>query len=92
MEAAERETTINMCDADDTVRIWTAQRKVITKLRKNTAFTEIGSGVHGGTEWAAFTIPVDRWTPSAGVKRVLNLTEEQRAERAARFAEARAGR
>ena len=92
MEAAERETIINMSDADETVRIWTAQRKVITKLRKNDAFTQIGAGFHDGTEWAEFTIPASRWTPSGGVKRVLHLTEEQRAARAERFALARGAR
>ncbi len=33
MIAVERETTITISDADDLVRIWTAQRKVITALR-----------------------------------------------------------
>ena len=92
MEAAERETIINMNDADETVHVWTAQRKVITKLRRNDAFTEVGQGTYEGTEWARFTIPVSRWNPASGVKRVMNLTEEQRAARAERFALARGAR
>ena len=70
--AEERETTIRLSDADDLVHIWTAQRPVITKLRKNDAFTETGSGVYGTSPWAEFTIPAERFAFSA--KRL--VTEE----------------
>jgi hypothetical protein len=88
--AFERETTINASDGDDLVRIWTAQRTVITRLRRHKSFTEVKSGVDtDGFQWAEFTIPADRWNPATGAKRTLNLTEEQRAERAARLLRAR---
>lgn len=87
---AERETTITTSDVDDLVHIWSAQRKHITKMRRNPAFTEVRSGLHGSSEWAAFTIPVDRWSP-LGVKRSVSLTEQQREERRTRLLEAREG-
>jgi multidrug efflux pump subunit AcrB len=74
----ERETTINASDADELVRIWTAQRTYITKMRNNPAFTEVKSGMYGTSAWAQFTIPADRWSP-LGVKRQLTLTDAQRA-------------
>lgn len=77
MIAAERETTVNASDDDELVRVWTAQRAVITRLRRDSAFTEVGSGVSDGTEWAEFTTPADRWTP-AGVRRTRNISDEQR--------------
>jgi hypothetical protein len=86
LEPGERETIVNACDADGLVRIWTAQRTVITRLRKDPAFTEIDSGHQEGTEWARFTIPADEWTP-AGVKRKRNLSPDQRAQAAARARE-----
>ena len=73
--AAERETIIRWDDEADMVSIWSAQRPVITKLRRNPAFTEVKSGSHGSSPWAEFTIPVDRFT--FGAKRV--LSEETKA-------------
>jgi hypothetical protein len=78
LTAPERETVITLNDEDATVHIWTAQRTVITALRKREAFTEVGSGTHGSSPWAAFTIPVDQWSPATGVKRSRNLSDEQR--------------
>lgn len=87
--AEERETTVTASDADDTVRIWTAQRSVITRLRNHPAFTETGTGRHGTSQWAQFEIPADRWSP-AGVRRTLTLTDEQRAARGERLRQGRA--
>lgn len=81
--AWERETIINASDGDQTVKIWTAQRRYITRLRRNPTFTEIATGFHGNTEWAEFTIPADKWNPASGAKRT--LTDEQRAALAARM-------
>lgn len=78
LTAPERETTINVSDDSDLVRIWTAQRKHITRLRKNPAFTETATGYHGSTEWAEFTIPADSWNPASGAKRRVTMTAEQR--------------
>ena len=83
--APERETTIRTSDDDELVYIWTAQRKYITRLRKDAAFTEVGAGFYGDSEWAEFTIPVDRWSP-VGVKRTRNMTSKARNEAAARLA------
>lgn len=76
LSAPERETVINMDDESELVMIFTAQRRIITKLRANSAFTEVRSGTHGGSLWAEFTIPTDRFT--IGSKRV--VTDETRAE------------
>lgn len=90
LSAAERETVVTTSDANELVRIWTAQRRFITRLRKNPQFTEVQSGFYGTTEWAAFTIPVDRWSP-LGVKRLVSLTEQQRNDARTRLQAARGG-
>lgn len=79
MNADERETIVNASDGDDLVRIWTAQRRYITKMRNDSRFTETASGVHETTEWAEFTIEARSWSP-LGVKRRVSLTEQQRNE------------
>jgi len=90
LHATERETTVTITDADDTVRIWTAQRRYIGRLRRHPAYAEIATGFHDGSEWAEFTIPADRWNPATGAKRErAPMTDEQRAEAAARLARAR---
>lgn len=81
---AERETVVNAHDEDEMVRIWTAQRKYITKMRRDPAFTEVASGHHDNTEWAMFTIPANRWSP-CGVKRTRNMSPEAKAQAAARL-------
>jgi hypothetical protein len=88
--APERETVITTTDADTRVRIWTAQRKYISRLKKNPAFTLVKEGEHGSSPWAEFTIPADQWSPAGGAKRKLNLTVEQRAAAAQRLRVARA--
>ena len=85
----ERETTVNASDGDQVVRIWTAQRKHITRMRRHDSFTETATGYHGGTEWAEFTIPASDWNPASGAKRKRNLTDEQRQALADRLAKAR---
>ena len=85
----ERETTVNASDGDGVVRIWTAQRKHITRMRRHDSFTETATGYHGGTEWAEFTIPASDWNPASGAKRKRNLTDEQRQALADRLAKAR---
>ena len=68
LTADERETVVNADDGNDTVRIGTALAMVITRLRRDPAFTEVASGSHGSTPWAEFTIPAANWSP-AGVRR-----------------------
>ena len=68
--AAERETIVNMSDADDTVRIWSSQRSVIAAMRRKPEhFTEVDSGVHGSSPWASFTSVTDRWSLTTGARR-----------------------
>jgi hypothetical protein len=89
LHASERETTVTTTDADDTVRIWTAQRRHIGRMRRHPAFTEVGTGFYDGSEWAEFAIPADQWPPASGAKRKSNLTDEQKQAAAARLAAAR---
>ena len=92
MNASERETVVNTTDDDELVRIWTAQRRHITRLRKNPAFTEVASGHHESTEWAEFTIPARSWNPASGAKRrSRQMSDEQRIAASERLAAARAG-
>ena len=88
----ERETTLTMSDGDDLVRISTAQRTMITALRKKPAFTEVATGFHGTTEWAEFTIPREKFNLAKAVKSSLNLTDEQRETRRANMARLHAHR
>lgn len=85
LSAAERETTVTITDADDVVRIWTAQRRYLGRLRRHPSYTEVKSGTHGGTEWAEFTIPASEWNPATGAKRKSNMTDEQKAALAERL-------
>lgn len=78
LEPEERETVVNTTDADTEVRIWTAQRVYITKLRRHPRVTELRSGFHGSTEWAEFTVPRDQWNPVTGVKRGHAGTDAQK--------------
>ena len=89
LTAPERETTIISTDGDDIVTIETAQRRFLTRLRKNPSFTEVAAGTYEGTEWARFTIPARDWSPATGAKRKRNLTDEQREELRDRLANAR---
>ena len=86
--AEERETTINASDADDKVRIWTAQKRYITAMRRNSAFVEVETGFYGSTEFSIFEVEAGRWSP-VGVKRRQNLTTAQRQARANRLRAAR---
>lgn len=83
LDAHERETVVNASDGDGLVRIWTAQRRYITRLRRDAAFTEIATGFHGRTAWVEFTIPAERWSP-VGVKRQRHLSDATRARCAER--------
>ena len=90
LSAAERETTVTITDADDMVRIWTAQRRYLGRLRRHPSFTEVKSGTHGGTEWAEFTIPARDWNPATGAKRKSSMSDEQKAALAERLRAVRA--
>lgn len=88
LTAPERETIVTFNDEDDHAEIWTAQRPVITKLKKNEAATLIGEGKHDGSAWAQFRLPAELISfRSKKIKR--ELTPEQRAALAERLAAGR---
>lgn len=89
LHASERETTVSSTDDADEVRIWSAQRRHIGRMRRHPSFTEVRSGFHDGSEWAEFTIPADQWNPASGAKRKSGLSDEQKRAAADRL---RAGR
>lgn len=82
LNAFERETVTNANDADDTVLIWTAQRKVIGAMRRRPSAREIASGHVGSTEWAQFEVRADLFKPWLAVR--AEPTSEQRANAAER--------
>ncbi len=57
LTASERETVITFNDADDDAEVFTHQRPVITKLKKNPEARLIEEGVFESTRWARFAIP-----------------------------------
>ena len=78
---------------EDLVRITTAQRTVITKLRrKPEIFTETASGHFGATEWAEFTCPKDRFNLGAAARPKREISEAQREAALANVFRARAAR
>ncbi len=80
--AYERETIIRMSDGDDLVTIWSAQRTVLTALRKKPEqFIEKSSGFDGSTEYAEFEIPKKKFNLAKAAKVTVNLTPEQREKR-----------
>jgi hypothetical protein len=89
LTAPERETVITASDADDYVRIWTAQRPVITKLKANPAAILIAEGHHGTSAWAEFHLPAGLLTFRSGRRR---MSEAQREAAAVRMRKMRAER
>lgn len=85
----ERETVVTTSDGDDLVRIWTAQRTVITRINRDSRFTVVDSGEHDGSRWVSATIPAEKWSPVTGVKRTRTMTDEQKAAAAERLRAAR---
>jgi hypothetical protein len=89
LTAAERETIVTLNDEDGHAEIWTAQRPIITKLKKNAAATLIAEGKHDGSAWAQFQLPA-ALVSFRSTRQKRELTAEQRAEIAARLAAGRA--
>lgn len=88
LTAYERETVINLNDDEPVVRVWTAQRTMITRLRKDANYTEVETGFEDGTEWASFTCPKDQFR--VGSKRQSDMTDEQKRALTERLQSARA--
>jgi hypothetical protein len=92
MIASERETVVNATDEDEVVRIWTAQRRFITQLRKHPKVTEIRCGIVDGSAWGEFEIPAAEWSPVRGIKHTRTMTFEQKAAISERLAAGRAAK
>jgi hypothetical protein len=91
LTAPERETIVTLNDEDKTAHVYTAQRPVITKLKRNPAATLLEEGTHDGSAWARFELPKGLISfRSTTVRR--ELTEEQREELRERMAKAREAR
>ena len=60
LSAPERETVITTSDADDVLTVWSAQHRVIARLRRNPTARLVSEGRHDGTAWARFELPADR--------------------------------
>jgi hypothetical protein len=82
----ERETVIILTDADELAVVYTAQRAVITRLKKNAAARLIEEGRVGRSPWATFELP-KRFISFRSKRRV--MTEEERMRRGAVLNEAR---
>lgn len=89
LNSFERETVVTTSDGDDLVRVWTAQRTVITRISRDSRFTIVGSGEHDGSRWVSATIPAEKWNPVTGAKRTRTMTDEQKAAAAERLRAAR---
>jgi hypothetical protein len=86
LDRPERETVVNFNDDEQTACVYSAQRKIITKLKKNPAAVLVEEGVHDGSAWARFEIPKELISfRSKTVK--LELTEEERQRKAERLRE-----
>lgn len=81
--AQERETVVTTTDAEETVRIWTMQRKHITKLSRHPSATLVASGEYDGSPWAEYSVPAKDWSPVTGIKR--RMSEKQKEAAAQRL-------
>ena len=84
----ERETVISFSDGDGLAHVYTAQRRVITKLKNNPAAELVDEGTHEGSVWARFTIPAGL-VSFRSVRRQVELTDEQRQARSEAMRELR---
>ncbi len=80
----ERETVVSMSDGDGLAHVYTAQRRMITRLKNNPAAVLAGEGSHDGSPWARFTIPAELVSfRSARPRR--EMTDDQRQAAAERL-------
>lgn len=87
----ERETIVSMNDGDALAHVYTAQRRLITKLKNNPAAVLVEEGVFEGSAWARFTIGAGLVSFRSG-RRQVELTDEQRQAAADRLRLVRAAR
>lgn len=84
----ERETVVNSNDADELASIYTAQRRVINRLKRNPAAVLVEEGEHEGSPWARFTLPA-RLVSFRAPRAKRELSAEQREALAERLRAAR---
>jgi hypothetical protein len=89
LTAPERETVITLNDEDDVALIYTAQRRIITKLKKNEAATLIEEGTFDGSAWARFEMPADLLS-FRSTRTTRTLSEEHKAKLHAGLAKSKA--
>jgi hypothetical protein len=77
LTAPERETIITLNDEDDTAHIYTAQRRWITKLKKNPKANLPAEGKHECSAWAEFEIPADLIAYPRATRRRLTAVQKQ---------------
>jgi hypothetical protein len=77
LTAPERETVIVMTDADELAIVYTTQRSVITRLKKNPAAGLLEEGRFERSPWAEFELP-KRFVSFRSKRRVLSDEERQR--------------
>jgi hypothetical protein len=75
--APERETVIVLNDADEFVTVYSAQRSVITRLKKNPAARIVDEGRFGRSPWAEFVLP-KRFVSFRSKEREFSPQERQR--------------
>ena len=91
LTAPERETIVNFDDGGAVAYIYSAQRPVITRLRKHPEAVLIEEGTFGTSAWARFTIPADLIS-FRQPRKPRELSDEQRQAFADRMARSRNAR
>lgn len=88
----EQETTISYCRGEQTVNVWTSDKTVMTKLDRrcrespgNYKIIDIGKDPEGGIVSKEYEISDKKLLSFRSAKMVVELTEEQRTERAERM-------
>lgn len=77
LTAEERETIVTMDDSSEKAFIYTAQRAIITKLKRNPAAELVTEGSFEGTAWAKFRLP----SKLVSLRKPMKLSDEERARR-----------
>lgn len=86
LTAPERETVCTLSDADELMTVWTAQRPMITKLRRNPAAVLLEEGKIGSSVWARFQVPSGLLTIRNPRKSLTASQRESLVERGRRLA------
>lgn len=79
-----------MNDEDGTAHVWTAQRPIITKLKRNPSAVLLDEGKHEGSACAEFELPDGLVSLRSKKKSAPKLSDEQKAVLAERLRNGRA--